>query len=216
LSGIGGKSEERQAMDGDAASGLQLAVRTVVREEFHGMFDELRRFVDRRIAELSTEIHATVEMVDFSETNLTQQLQRIHLQLSRVVALPAAATRNSGVELESVVQATEDAANRIMGAAEAIRDAAERPDGKAEILARVNAIFEACSFQDLTSQRIRRAVDQLRALDHMLEHIVEHSGHAVEGGAPREAREPIRLTVEIPGNGPDLAQEEIDRLMAGR
>jgi chemotaxis protein CheZ len=209
-------SEERQAMDGDAASGLQLALRTVVREEFHGMFDELRRFVDRRIAELSTEIHATVEMVDFSETNLTQQLQRIHLQLSRVVALPAAATRNSGVELESVVQATEDAANRIMGAAEAIRDAAERPDGKAEVLAQVNAIFEACSFQDLTSQRIRRAVDQLRALDHMLEHIVEHSAHAADGSAPKEVREPFRLTVEIPGNGPDLAQEEIDRLMASR
>ncbi len=197
-------------MDGEAASGLQLQVRNAVREEFHGMFDELRRFVDRRIAELSTEIHATVEMVDFSETNLTQQLQRIHLQLSRVVALPAAATRSSGVELESVVQATEDAANRILGAAEAIRDAAGRPDGKAEILARVNTIFEACSFQDLTSQRIRRAIDQLRALDHMLEHIVEHAA----GGESAEPREPIRLTVEIPGTGPDLAQDEIDRLMS--
>lgn len=201
-------------MDGDAASGLQRAVRDAVHDEFHGMFDELRRFVDRRIAELSTEIHATVEMVDFSETNLTQQLQRIHLQLSRVVALPAAATRSSGIELEGVIQTTEEAANRILAAAEAIRDAAGRPYARSEILAQVNAIFEACSFQDLTSQRIRRAIDQLRALDHMLEHIVEHSAHGVDGAEPKEPREPIRLTVEIPGTGPDLAQDEIDKLMA--
>ncbi|HZB92539.1 MAG TPA: hypothetical protein VE397_13920 [Stellaceae bacterium] len=197
-------------MDGEPGAGLPQLVQEAVRTEIGGLFDELRRFVDRRIAELSTEIHATVEMVDFSETHLTQQLQRMHQQLSRVVALPAAATRSSGVELEAVVEATDVAANRILSAAEAIRDAAGRPDGKVEILAQVNAIFEACSFQDLTSQRIRRAVHQLRALDHMLEHMVEHSGAATTDGEPRE---PIRLTVEIPGS-PDLAQDEIDRLMA--
>jgi len=201
-------------MDGEVGAGLERRLQDALRAEFGGMFDELRRFVDRRIAELSTEVHATVEMVDFSETNLTQQLQRMHQQLSRVVALPAAATRNSGVELESIVQATEDAANRILGAAEAIRDAAGRPDGQAVILAQVNAIFEACAFQDLTSQRIHRSIDQLRALDRMLEHMVGHTGQAPEEEGGK--REPIRLTVEIPGSstGPDLAQDEIDRLMA--
>jgi chemotaxis regulatin CheY-phosphate phosphatase CheZ len=202
-------------MDGEAGAGLEQRLREAMRSELGGMFEELRRFVDRRIAELSTEVHATVEMVDFSETNLTQQLQRMHQQLSRVVALPAAATRSSGVELESIVQATEDAANRILGAAEAIRDAATRPDGQSAILAHVNTIFEACAFQDLTSQRIHRSIDQLRALDRMLEHMVEHTVHpGEEGGA---AREPIRLTVEIAGSGggPDLAQDEIDKLMAG-
>ena len=39
-----------------------------------------------------------------------------------MVAMPAAATRNSGLELEAVVQATEAAANQIMEAAEAIGD----------------------------------------------------------------------------------------------
>jgi chemotaxis protein CheZ len=198
-------------MDGETGAGLAQLVQNAVRAEVGGMFEELRRFVDRRISELSTEINATVEMVDFSETNLTQQLQRMHQHLSRVVALPVAATRNSGVELESVIHATEEAANRILGAAEAIREAVNRSDGKTVILYQVNAIFEACSFQDLTSQRIRRAVDQLRALDHMLEHMVEHTGTEAEEAEP--AREPIKLTVEISGS-PDLAQDEIDRLMS--
>jgi chemotaxis regulatin CheY-phosphate phosphatase CheZ len=198
-------------MDGEAASPLQQQMRDAVRAEVGGLFDELRRFVDRRIAELSTEIHATVEMVDFSETNLTQQLQRMHHQLARVVALPAAATRNSGLELEAIVQATEDAANRIMGAAEAIRIAVEDEDGKSAVIAQVKEIFEACSFQDLTSQRIHRALEQLKAIDQMLAHMAEHSAHPPQGEAPHE---PIRLTLQISGNGPDLAQEEIDKLMA--
>ena len=180
-----------------------------MRAEFGGMFEELRRFVDRRIAELSTEIHATVEMVDFSETNLTKQLARMHQQLSRVVALPAAATRNSGLELAGVVQATEDAANRIMAAAEKIIAALDGAEPKPVVLEQINAIFEACSFQDLTSQRIRRVLDKLTSLDHMLAQMAEQTQG--ESEAPRE---PIRLTFEIAGTGPDLAQGEIDQLMA--
>src|SRR5262245_35630471 len=95
---------------------LEELVRTSVRTEI----DELRRFVDRRIAELSMEIHATVQLVDYSESNLSAKLASIHDQIASVVAAPAAATRNSGLELEAVVQATEHAANQIMGAAEAI------------------------------------------------------------------------------------------------
>jgi hypothetical protein len=45
----------------------------------------------------------------------------------------------------------------------------------------------------------------------MLEHMVEHTGSEAEEAEP--AREPIKLTVEISGS-PDLAQDEIDRLMS--
>ncbi|HXY99380.1 MAG TPA: hypothetical protein VEI03_05240 [Stellaceae bacterium] len=198
-------------MDGEQGTGLRRLVSEAVHAQFAGMFEELRRFVDRRIAELSAEVHATVEMVDFSETNLTQQLQRMHQQLSRVVALPAAATRNSGSELAGVVQASEDAANRIISAAEKIAVALDGPEPKPAILEQVNAIFEACAFQDLTGQRIRRVLDQLTALDRMLAHLAEHGQHREEPGV---VRDPIRLTLEIAGSGPDLAQNEVDQLMA--
>src|SRR5579872_4916235 len=96
------------------------ALEDVVRAAVRAEVDELRRFVDRRISELSMEIHATVQLVDYSETNLSAQLARIHEQIARVVAKPIATTFNSGLELEAVVQATEKAANQIMEAAEAI------------------------------------------------------------------------------------------------
>jgi chemotaxis protein CheZ len=198
-------------MKGDAGTGLHELVRDAVRAEVGGMFEELRRFFDRRIAELSTEILATLEMVDVNETHLSDQLQQMHGEISRVMALPSGATRNSGLELEGVIETTDAAANRIMGAAEAIRAAVAAGGQKAVILDQVNEIFEACSFQDLTGQRIRRALEHLQRVEGTISEMVERSGaHPVERARP----DTIKATAEITGCGPDLSQVEIDKLFA--
>ena len=182
-------------------------LRAVVREEVGSLFEELRRFVDRRISELSVEVHGAVQMVDFSETNLSAQLAVIHTQIASVVAVPAMATRNSGLELEAVVQATEEAADRILEAAESISqwvaDGRRDPAGLELLSAKVNAIFEACSFQDITGQRIRRAIDHLQRVETLLEDLIS---------AP-PAGTVVVAEAESPAGGADLAQQEIDRLL---
>jgi chemotaxis protein CheZ len=173
-----------------------------IKAEIVPLFDELRRFTDRRIAELSAEIHATVQMVDFSEVNRSNQLAKIQEQVAVMVAMPAAATRNSGLELEAVVQATEAAANQIMEAAEAIGDwlrDGSRDVGSLELVAaKLNSIFEACTFQDVTGQRIRRAIQHLQHVENMLIEISPH--HAEPASADR-------VVVN-----PDLVQEDVDRV----
>jgi chemotaxis protein CheZ len=197
------------------ADEIQQAVAATIRDEMGG----LRSFVDRRIAELSAEIHATVQLVDFSEVNLSGQLSEIRQQIASVVAAPTAATRNSGLELEAVVQATEAAANRIMEAAEAIGDwvrGGNHDSASMEVVNdKVNAIFEACSFQDVTGQRIRRAIQHLQQVEHMLTDMAPgENAHPSEG----------RLIVHAPYNGagtvtpdqsasnPDLGQDAVDSL----
>ena len=69
---------------------------------------------------------------------------------------------------------------------------------------KVNAIFEACSFQDLTGQRIRRAIDHLQRVEGLLEDLM-HTAHAPADAAGAPASEPA--------GGVDLAQQEIDRLL---
>ncbi len=198
-------------MNADAAAPLPLLtetadLRAIVREEVGAVFDDLRRFVDRRITELSVEVHGAVQMVDFSETNLSEQLGRIHTQIASVVAVPAMATHNSGLELEAVVQATETAADRILEAAEAIgawvADGRRDPAGFDLLTEKVNAIFEACSFQDLTGQRIRRAIDHLQRVEHLLADLMNTAPEALPEAPPPS-----------PEGGPDLAQQEIDRLL---
>ena len=182
------------------------SLRASIRSDLGGMFDDLRRFVDRRIAELSMEISATVQLVDFSETNLSDQLARIQEQMASVLAVPNQQARNSGLELDAVVQVTETAANQIMEAAEAIdswlREGTRDADGLQAVSDRINAIFEACSFQDLTSQRIRRAIAHLQQVDDMLSGIAS-------GAKPTPAAPGI---MPIGGSGADLAQDDIDSL----
>ena len=169
--------------------------------------DGLRQFVDRRITELSVEIHGTTQLLDFSEANLSGQLARIQQEIGRVIAAPALATRTSGLELEAVVQATEQAANQIMEAAEAIgtciEQAREDPAAIAAITERLNAIFEACTFQDLTGQRIRRAIDHLQRVEEML-----------DGLAPsaQDAPEAVPPVTQDAGQNPDLGQSDVDRM----
>ncbi len=197
------------------AEQIQQAVSETIRDEM----GDLRTFVDRRIAELSAEIHATVQLVDYSETNLSGQLSDIRQQIATVVALPTSATRNSGLELEAVVQATEAAANRIMEAAEAIgdwlRDGKNDPVSIEAVNEKVNAIFEACSFQDVTGQRIRRAIQHLQQVETMLTDMVP-------GEEVKELPPAVVVTAPYNGAGaisaeqsaanPDLAQDAVDLL----
>ncbi len=182
------------------ADQIQQAVAAIIRAEI----GELRSFVDRRIAELSAEVHATTQLMDFSENNLSGQLRGIHEQIAGVLAMPTAATRNSGLELEAVVQATEAAANRIMEAAEAIgdwlREGRRDPESVEAAAEKVNAIFEACTFQDVTGQRIRRAIQHLQQVETMLTDMAPAEVKAEPAPAPLGA------------DNPDLMQDAVDAL----
>lgn len=201
-------------MPHDLDTSLTLAVREAVRAELQPLFADLNRFVDRRIAELSAELHASVQLADMSEEKLSRELAQVHARIANLVAMPAEASRNSGVELEAVVMATESAANIIMEAAEAIQDwimTGQRDSAGIENLAsKVNAIFEACSFQDVTGQRIRRAIQHLQQVETMLERVLPGQAR------PAESKVVVRTqmrTVAAAPSAADLAQAEIDALL---
>jgi chemotaxis protein CheZ len=166
---------------------------------------EMRRFVDRRFAELSAEINASASIAEMSEATLIDRISRVQHEVARLVSVPVTETRNTGLELEAVVQGTEVAANQILEAAEAISDWLGKGAGgdhAAEIKHQVETIFEACSFQDLTSQRIRRAIQHLEQVDVMLNTLAS-------GGMPADLPAPSDA---IPG-GADLGQDMIDQLL---
>jgi chemotaxis protein CheZ len=188
----------------------QEAMRAAVRDELAPQMAELRRFIDRRLSELSVEVHGATQLLGFSEANLSSQLGHLQEELGTMLARPVEATRNSGLELEAVVQSTEAAANQIMEAAEAIGDTlrAALPDKSAlaTINAKIDAIFEACAFQDLTGQRVRRAIEHLQHMESTLTGILAPPGTEVE------ITQPSAPTVQ--SDGQDLPQDDIDALFA--
>lgn len=73
----------------------------------------------------------------------------------------------AGEELEAIVSATETATHEIMEAAEAIEASLEPcpPEAAESISNAVTQIFEACSFQDITGQRISKVVNALQQVE---------------------------------------------------
>ena len=186
---------------------LDPQLRAALRAEMAPFFADLHRFLDRRICELSVEVHGATQLLGFSEDNLTAQLGRLHEQVALIVGIPGEATRNSGMELEAVVQTTEAAANQIMEAAEAISECMRASMDKtamAAIAIKIDAIFEACSFQDLTGQRVRRAIEHLQHVESAL------GGLMAPPGTAHEVFQPQAPTVV--SSGSDLPQGEIDAL----
>lgn len=194
----------------DLQSMISAAVQDAVRAQLTPIVAELRSFVDRRFDEVSSELHAVLEFFDLSENKVQEQLGAMRAELAQVVnSDPASHELNSGIELEAVIRITEAAANKIMEAAEAIvQRLDQQPEGAGEasgaIRQQLNAIFEACAFQDLTGQRVRRAIDRLARIEGRLQFVAKHLDNgAVDAPAAELSR---------PSSG-EIRQDAVDALL---
>ncbi len=123
-------------------------------------------------------------------------------------------------ELDAVVQHTADATNAILEACELLDETSARPDGPqaAVVQDATMRIYEACSFQDITGQRITKVVNTLKVVEVRVNKIVNTFGrHRWEEALPAncvEQRPDAHLL-----NGPQLpasamGQADIDALLA--
>lgn len=99
-------------------------------------------------------------------------------------------------QLETAVREQETAADRILALAERIYDKA--PDKATRL--QVEAIMEACAFQDLTGQRIRKVIRLIRYL--------QENKLISNADLPQDA--PRQL------DRAGLTQEQVDQLLSGK
>lgn len=123
-------------------------------------------------------------------------------------------------ELDAIVGATEAATNEIMDAAEHIENLATLmdPEVAGRLTEITTRIFEACTFQDITGQRITKVVRALKEIESRVENLVKAFGGDV-GEAAKPSDENKVLTDEDLLNGPQLPssaanQADIDALFA--
>lgn len=122
-------------------------------------------------------------------------------------------------ELGAIVDHTAAATNAILEVCETLDRVASELSGKqSEALNDATTrIYEACSFQDITGQRISKVVLTLKTIDMKVAHIITTFSTARIGG-PVTAAPPVSAEAALL-NGPQLPtaamdQSEIDRLMA--
>lgn len=143
------------------------------------------------------------------------------------ISLPAEKTGNdknllnAAMELSEVVRHTEEATNTIMDKVDAlILIATEVTDTQvaAKITEHGMGILEACSFQDITGQRINKVMSTLEQIELRVGRLVKRLGGELDEVGPIEAIETKpRRTDEDLLHGPQMGseaqtQEDIDKL----
>jgi len=121
--------------------------------------------------------------------------------------------------LDEVIKATEEATNAIMNAADAIQSAAGGIGGEKEqqIMDAAGKLYEACSFQDITGQRITKVIKLLENIEERVDKL-----NGIFGGGTAAPVAPIANGVMSEKdllNGPQLnaqaaSQTDIDALFA--
>lgn len=122
----------------------------------------------------------------------------------------------AGKELEAIVQFTEEASGIIMDAAETIMAGDPGDSGYGDMVQEnCLRIFEACSFQDLTGQRISKVVDTLTFIEDRLTHMSAEWGPELQetGGDSRSGDRALLNGPSLHGEGID--QSQVDALMTG-
>jgi chemotaxis protein CheZ len=123
---------------------------------------------------------------------------------------------SAGAELEAIVRHTETATHTIMEAAEAIMMA--QPTNletyAAEVQDKVLEIFQACSFQDITGQRVQKIVETLRHIEGRVARFAEVMGveDAPCESSDRDKRKEKLLLNGPALNGPEVGQDTIDAM----
>lgn len=123
----------------------------------------------------------------------------------------------AGKELDTIVKETESATNEIMAAAEEIMaaDATDADAFKSLVDTNCLRIFEACSFQDITGQRIRKVVSTLGHIEDRLEGLLRIMGPDVHD-APTDSQPTgdARLLHGPQLHGDGIGQATVDEIMA--
>lgn len=149
---------------------------------------------------------------------ISSYIQRTRLEISNLRPNDLSEDRipGAGAELHAVVQHTAEATNFIMAVAEDVMaaDASDPAAYQAFVSEKMMEIFEACTFQDITGQRIKKVVDTLTHIEQRLERFASVMG--VEDAELEETAEDKRKRENLLNgpalNGPEVAQDDIDAL----
>jgi chemotaxis protein CheZ len=120
----------------------------------------------------------------------------------------------AGEELGAIVQATEAATNTIMECAEALMgaDASDPVAYKALVDEKMMVIFEACSFQDITGQRIAKVVETLQHIEERVSRFADvMQAKDIDGFLTEHERARAERREKFLLHGPQLAGAGVDQ-----
>jgi chemotaxis protein CheZ len=199
-------SEVGSNADGEISINEILSLAQTMSQSMDSVYRAVETSIQREFREIGSYIEAMKSDIAGLQAN---DLKHTHLP-------------TAGRELDAVVEATEEATNTIMECAEMIMcaDASDHDAYKALVDEQLMKIFEACSFQDITGQRISKVVETLSMVDQRVSRFAERfkvedaEGHFDEDEASREKRKKDLLLDGPQAKGEGINQDEVDDLFS--
>lgn len=179
--------------------------------------DQVVSIINSVISKISQPQEHSVDIIRQEIANLKDMLEDLRSQLSMtdVRNVHAEHIPSATDELDAVAGATEAATMTIMDACEKILQAQQAGAGDDAIEGEVTRIYEACTFQDITGQRIGKVVRTLKTIDEKIHALLRTIGDI----AGEDRLPPAPANNDSLLNGPSsvqqggLSQDEIDRLL---
>ena len=175
-----------------------VALAEVAAESLQSFFGAMDATIYRELREIADYIAA-----------MRKEISALQVNELKETRIPAA-----GEQLNAIVKATEEATNTIMECAESVMaaDARDADTFKSLVDDKMLVIFEACSFQDITGQRIAKVVE---TLEHIERRVARFAAAVNTGDVAGYADEFEQARVErnqgLLLNGPQLKGEGIDQ-----
>ena len=194
----------KERRDEDASLADVIALAEITAQSLQTIFATIDSSAQRELREIADYI-ATMKV----------EIGALQFNELKYMRIPAA-----GQELDAIVKATEAASNTIMECAEAILAAdPSDPDAfKAMVDEKMLIVFEACSFQDITGQRIAKVVETLQHIDSRVSRFAavmetrDLDGYMTERERARASRKEKLLLNGPQLDGEGIAQTEVDQL----
>jgi chemotaxis protein CheZ len=175
-------------------------------------------------ASLSQRLHTDIEALAEYINSAKAEISEIGADKINSEYLPEASD-----QLNAIVGATEQATNDIFEAVESIEELTSTmtPEQAEQVSQAVTRVYEACSFQDITGQRITKIVAALQNIESRVGALLQVFGEdagATTAGVETGAKEPAATNPDARPdedlmNGPELPanannQDDIDALLA--
>lgn len=198
--------------------------RVVAIEEVRRLSVSIRDWVTRKV-DTGSSSHLAVLRRELHEMGAYIQRTRDELASLRLKdgGPPSGSRINLATEeLDEIVRSTERATSDILNAAEHVLKLAEAvapvaADKASDLSAHATEILTACSFQDLTGQRITKVVNTLRYLEQRVNAMIEIWGiESAKGIEEQVDQRPDAHLLNGPARpGHEKSQTEIDAILNG-
>ncbi|MBF0562824.1 MAG: hypothetical protein HQL37_12585 [Alphaproteobacteria bacterium] len=175
---------------------------------------------------MSTSSHSQHDALKAEIAKLFSYIQRVKVEIASIKHPKYAIDQFGKVadQLAAIVASTEDATNTIMESAEVIGSTVSQieemvryPEAVAQhekITEAVNSIFEACTFQDLTGQRITKIIRTMNLIEGTINSLIVIVGTEDVVPLPLKGDASVKVDSGIGLYGPSagVSQADIDKL----